>query len=86
MSTTEKTCHNCGVQLDKDPNVGGTNSDGSISDTYCSFCFQNGTITSAGKSLARKIAGLIENAVINMGMTECEAKKVADNYSAKCVR
>lgn len=33
------------MPLDKDPKGGGTNADGSISDTYCSLCYQQGTFT-----------------------------------------
>ena len=35
-------CQSCGMPLNKDPQGGGTNADGSKSDKYCSYCYQNG--------------------------------------------
>ena len=35
-------CQSCGMPLNRDPNGGGTNQDGSISTTYCSLCFEDG--------------------------------------------
>ena len=37
-----KNCESCGMPLNKDPEGGGTESDGSRSDRYCSICFENG--------------------------------------------
>ena len=41
-----KFCQSCGMPMKKDPGNGGTNSDGSKSDNYCSYCYQNGAFTS----------------------------------------
>lgn len=30
------------MPLNKDPKGGGTNADGSVSTTYCSYCYENG--------------------------------------------
>jgi hypothetical protein len=35
-------CQSCGMPLRKDPQVGGTNQDGTKSTEYCSYCYQNG--------------------------------------------
>ena len=35
-------CQSCGMPLNKDPQGGGTNDDGSKSNKYCSYCYQNG--------------------------------------------
>ncbi|MEW6997471.1 zinc ribbon domain-containing protein [Colwelliaceae bacterium BS250] len=40
-----KTCQSCGMPMKRDPEKGGTNSDGSKSTEYCSLCFQNGKFT-----------------------------------------
>ena len=45
MENSVKICQSCGMPIDKDPNKGGTNSDGSKSDKYCSYCFSNGSFT-----------------------------------------
>lgn len=37
-----KNCQSCGMPLKKDPKGGGTNSDGTLSQTYCSYCYENG--------------------------------------------
>lgn len=38
-----KFCQSCGMPMKKDPEQGGTNSDGSKSEEYCSYCYQNGS-------------------------------------------
>ncbi len=40
-----KFCQSCGMPLNKDPQGGGTEKDGSKSLKYCSFCYQNGKFT-----------------------------------------
>ena len=37
-----KNCQSCGMPLKKDPQGGGTNADGSTSQMYCSYCYENG--------------------------------------------
>jgi hypothetical protein len=39
---TYKMCQSCGMPIKKDPQFGGTNLDGSRSNMYCSYCYQNG--------------------------------------------
>jgi hypothetical protein len=40
-----KNCQSCGMPLSKDPENGGTNADGSKSEMYCSYCYQEGAFT-----------------------------------------
>ncbi len=40
-----KFCQSCGMPMNKDPDEGGTNADGSKNTIYCSFCFQKGEFT-----------------------------------------
>lgn len=40
-----KLCQSCSMPLNKDAQGGGTNADGSINRTYCSFCFKDGAFT-----------------------------------------
>lgn len=42
MGKFDKFCQSCGIPLEKDPNHGGTNADGSKSTKYCSYCYENG--------------------------------------------
>lgn len=42
---TNKFCQSCGMPMSKDPKNGGTEKDGSKSNKYCSYCYQNGNFT-----------------------------------------
>ena len=45
-------CQSCGMPLKKDVQHGGSNSDGSKSDKYCSLCYENGQFTQADFNVA----------------------------------
>ena len=45
METKNKFCQSCGMPINKDPQGGSTNADGSINADYCSYCYQNGSFT-----------------------------------------
>lgn len=38
-------CQSCGMPFSQDPGGGGTERDGSKSDLYCSYCYQDGAFT-----------------------------------------
>ena len=42
MGKFDKFCQSCGMPMEKDPGKGGTNADGTLSATFCSYCYQNG--------------------------------------------
>lgn len=42
MGRFDQFCQSCGMPLEKDPNHGGTNADGSKSTKFCSLCYENG--------------------------------------------
>jgi len=42
MKDINKFCQSCGIPMRKDLSGGGTNIDGTKSQMYCSYCFQNG--------------------------------------------
>lgn len=44
-------CQSCGMPFKDDPGGGGTNSNGSKSTKYCSYCLQNGRFTQPDISL-----------------------------------
>ncbi|MDR0799333.1 MAG: zinc ribbon domain-containing protein [Dysgonamonadaceae bacterium] len=79
MENEVKICQSCGMPLDKDPNKGGTNSDGSKSDKYCSFCYQNGKFLDEGITLQEKIEKNIRIAVAKMNIPESQARAMAGN-------
>jgi hypothetical protein len=72
-------CQSCGMPLDKDPNKGGTNTDKSISEKYCSFCFKDGKFLDEGISLQEKIEKNIQIAVSRGNIPENKARKMAEN-------
>ena len=51
MEKQNKICQSCGMPLSKDPQGGGTNADGTISDKYCSYCYQNGVLAGEGMTV-----------------------------------
>jgi len=40
-----KNCQSCGMPMKKDPQQGGTNSDGTKNLMFCSYCYSNGVFT-----------------------------------------
>ena len=40
-----KVCQSCGMPLKSDPQGGGSERNGTKSDIYCSYCYQNGKFT-----------------------------------------
>lgn len=42
MAQAYKNCQSCGMPLKRSPNGGGTNADGTKSDRYCAYCYENG--------------------------------------------
>ncbi|WP_135611599.1 zinc ribbon domain-containing protein [Methanococcoides sp. AM1] len=47
-------CQSCGMPLEKDEDFG-TNADGSKSDEYCNYCYQNGKFTQPDITLEEMI-------------------------------
>ncbi len=41
-----KQCQSCGYPMKKDKKGGGSNADGSISEIYCSMCYEGGAFLS----------------------------------------
>lgn len=72
-----KIWQSCGMPLDKDLNKGGTNTDKSKSDHYCSYCYQGGKFTDEGITLKEKIEKNIQIAVA-MGIPEDKARQMAE--------
>ena len=72
-------CQSCGMPLEMDPNKGGTNTDQSKSDKYCSFCYQDGKFTDEGITLKEKIEKNIGIAVTRMSIPENKARQMAES-------
>ncbi|NER12030.1 hypothetical protein GWK08_01125 [Leptobacterium flavescens] len=48
---TYKNCQSCGMPLKKDPKGGAYNSDGTLNEKYCSYCFEEGAFKQADWTL-----------------------------------
>jgi hypothetical protein len=66
MEKTNKFCQSCGMPLKKDEKGGGTNSDGSLSLTYCSYCYQAGAFTRQ-EMTAKEMKELVKDKMKEMG-------------------
>ncbi|MDR2470471.1 MAG: zinc ribbon domain-containing protein [Tannerella sp.] len=51
MEKKNKVCQSCGMPLSNDPQGGGTNADGTASEKYCSYCYQNGALAGEGMTV-----------------------------------
>ena len=67
------------MPLDQDPNKGGTLADNGHSDKYCSFCYEGGKFRDEGITLEEKITKNVQIAVSMMGMSEKDARKMAES-------
>lgn len=79
MGIQNKICQSCGMPLQNDPNQGGTEADGSISDQFCGFCFKDGWFLDEGISLSEKINKNIQIAVTKLKMDEDKARTLAES-------
>lgn len=54
----ERICQSCAMPLAQDPMGGGTEADGSVSQDYCSFCYDRGAFRDEGVTLPEFVAKL----------------------------
>ncbi len=53
-------CQSCGMPLRSDPKGGGTRADGSLSDEYCSYCYEQGRFTNPSMTADEMRALIVE--------------------------
>ena len=73
-------CQSCGMPLSADFGNLGTNNDGSKTDEYCSFCFQNGEFTNPTQTLEEMINSSIENMTADLNMPREKASELANSF------
>lgn len=56
MKKFDKFCQSCGMPMEQDPGSGGTNADGSKTQKYCSYCYQEGKFKDAFTKPSEMIA------------------------------
>ena len=54
----ETLCQSCGMPLDN-PELQGTENDGSRSDAYCKYCYRNGVFTNPNMTLKEMTSSVI---------------------------
>ena len=63
-----KFCQSCGMPMKRDPQNGGTNSDGSKNSDYCSYCYEDGVFTSPEIDTPQKMQQFCIKKMKEMGM------------------
>lgn len=66
-----KFCQSCGMPIQKDPQKGSTNNDGSKNTTYCSYCYQGGQFTFNGT--AKEMQAFCKEKMIEQGSSKFTA-------------
>jgi hypothetical protein len=67
MENKYKNCQSCGMPLKKDELGGGTNSDGSKSNKFCSHCYQDGAFRNSEIDTAKKMQAFVKDKLKSMG-------------------
>jgi len=70
-------CQSCGMPMKRDEDFG-TDAEGFRSEEYCCFCYQKGEFTDNGITLQEKINKLVKISVLQLGMSEEQARKMAE--------
>lgn len=70
-------CQSCSMPIEED-NVKGTNSDDSLSDEYCIYCYENGEFTE-DRTFEEEIEHLIPMYIDNRSISEDEARSILTN-------
>ena len=70
-------CQSCSMPIEED-NVKGTNSDDSLSDEYCIYCYENGEFTEH-RTFEEEIEHLIPMYIDNRSISEDEARSILTN-------
>lgn len=65
-------CQSCGMPLNRDPNGGGTEADGTLSTTYCSICYEGGDFKHPNVSVEEFQAHCVQ-ALVDKGMPKIVA-------------
>ncbi len=73
MAWKNQFCQSCGMPMKNDPQGGGTEVDGSITDLYCSYCYENGEFAQPDFS-AEDMQKAVMNKMAGMGFPKFLAK------------
>ncbi len=71
-------CQSCGMPLDKDDKNAGTEADESLSEMYCSHCYEHGKFTLPDITVI-EMRELVSNKIIEMNLPKFVAKFLTRN-------
>lgn len=72
------SCQSCGLPL-RDQNVQGTNLDGTRNESYCYFCFRNGSFTMPGITMERMIDKVANMISMKKNLAQPQSWQIAAN-------
>ena len=75
----EKHCQSCGMPMGATNEMYGTNADGSKSEDYCNYCFENGAFTS-NSTMEEMIEICVPHVVPATGMSEDKAREMMQQF------
>jgi len=71
-----KQCQSCGMPMEN-PELYGTNADGSKNDEYCIYCFKDGQFGSPNETMEEMIVSCIPF-MVEEGYKEADARKMME--------
>jgi len=63
MGKFDRFCQSCGMPMEKDPGLGGTEKDGSKSSAYCSLCYSQGSFKdnfTSSREMVKFVKGVLK--------------------------
>jgi hypothetical protein len=78
MKVKEINCQSCGMPLNKDNQIAGTEADGTLSEMYCSHCYKNGKFTFPDIT-ADEMRSLVTEKIVEMKFPRFVAKFLTRN-------
>jgi len=82
----KRRCQSCGMPIDESFANFGTEADGSSSDQFCTFCYQNGEFTNPQQTVDEMVASSVDFMTANLGFTTDEASELSNRVIRKLKR
>lgn len=64
---SRKVCQSCSMPMSMDPDGGGTEKDGTLSEEYCSYCYKNGEFVDDFET-PEEMIGLVKEKLAEQGI------------------
>ena len=82
----KQCCQSCGMPVDETFANFGTEADGSSSNEFCTFCYQNGEFTNPHQTVDEMVASSVDFMTSNLGFGAAEATELSNNVIRKLRR